>query len=127
MEMWRMSLQIMQKNFNQILGLLIRNMISKKVNLLCFTKFFFKKIKNVIIHQKNYKIVIENVLSQPEICRVINIKCFSENLRTLSNFWCRVFLRNYLLDYWIITVKWPLDVYDGILNLSLHLPSVDFS
>ena len=36
MEMWRMSLQIMQKNFNQILGLLIRNMISKKCEFALF-------------------------------------------------------------------------------------------
>ena len=28
------------KNLNQILGLLIRNMMSKNVNLLCFTTFF---------------------------------------------------------------------------------------
>ena len=33
------------KNFNQILGLLIRNMVSKNVNLLCFTTFFLKKLK----------------------------------------------------------------------------------
>ena len=46
--------------------------------------------------KKNYKKIIE----QPEIFRVINIKCFSENFRTLSNFWCRVFLQNYLLDYY---------------------------
>ena len=36
--------------------------------------------------KKNYKIIIENVFSQPEIFRVVNIKCFSENFRTLSNF-----------------------------------------
>ena len=36
--------------------------------------------------KKNYKTIIENVFSQPEIFRVINIKCFSENFRTLSNF-----------------------------------------
>ena len=28
------------KNFNQILRLLIRNIVSKNVNLLCFTTFF---------------------------------------------------------------------------------------
>ena len=38
---------------------------------------FSKKFRNVITHQKNYKIVIENVFSQPDIFRVINIKCFS--------------------------------------------------
>ena len=37
---------------------------------------FLKKIKNDITHQKNYKTIIENVFSQPEIFRVINIKCF---------------------------------------------------
>ena len=36
--------------------------------------------------KKNYKTVIENVFSQSEMLRVINIKCFSENFRTLSNF-----------------------------------------
>ena len=87
------------KNFNQILGLLIRNMVSKNVNLLCFTNCFFFLIKNDITHQKNYKTIIENVFSQPDIFRVINIKCFSENFRTLSNFWCRVFCE---IIYWIV-------------------------
>ena len=45
MEMWRMSLQIMQKNFNQILGLLIRNMISKKCEFALFYYIFLKKLK----------------------------------------------------------------------------------
>ena len=54
------------KNYNQILGLLIRNMVSKNVNLLCFTTFFKKKLKNDITHQKNYKAIIENVFSQPQ-------------------------------------------------------------
>ena len=36
--------------------------------------------------KKNYKIIIENAFSEPEIFGVINIKCFSENFRTLSNF-----------------------------------------
>ena len=71
-------------------------------------KSFFKKIKNVIIHQKNYKIITENVFSQPEICRVINIKCFSEIFRTLSNLWCREFFE---IIYWVITVKSRLDVW----------------
>ena len=44
------------KNVNQILGLLIRNMVSKNVNLLCFTTVF-KKIKNVITHQKITKLL----------------------------------------------------------------------
>ena len=54
------------KNSNQILGLLIRNMVSKNVNLLCFTTFLKKKLKNDITHQKNYKAIIENVFSQPQ-------------------------------------------------------------
>ena len=33
------------KHFNQILGLLIRNMASKNVNLLCFTTFFSKNLE----------------------------------------------------------------------------------
>ena len=49
------------KNCKQILGLLIRNMVSKNVNLLCFTTVFFKQLKNAITHQKCYKIVTENV------------------------------------------------------------------
>ena len=61
-------------------------MVSKNVNLLCFTTFSLKKFKNDITYQKNEKTVIENVFSQPEIFRVINIKCFSENFRILSNF-----------------------------------------
>ena len=65
------------KNFNQILGLLIRNMVLKIVSLFCFTTIFLKKLKNAITHQKKkYKIIIENVFSQPEIFRAINIKCF---------------------------------------------------
>ena len=55
MEMWHMSLEIMPKI------LLIRNMVSKNVNLLCFTTVFFKQLKNAITHQKCYKIVTENV------------------------------------------------------------------
>ena len=33
------------KNSNQILGLLIRNMVSKNVNLRCFTTIFYKKLE----------------------------------------------------------------------------------
>ena len=33
------------KNFNQILGLLIRNLVSKNVNLLCFATIFLKKLE----------------------------------------------------------------------------------
>ena len=96
------------KNFNQILGLLIRNMVSKNVNLLCFTTIFLKNLEMPSPTRKNYKIIIENVFSQPEISRVINIKCFSENFRTLSNFWCWEFCE---IIYWIITVKYRLDVW----------------
>ena len=50
------------ENFSQIFGLLIRNMVSKNVNLHCFTTIFFKKnIKKCHHLPKNYKIVIENV------------------------------------------------------------------
>ena len=35
---------------------------------------------------KNYKTIIENVFNQPELFRVINMKCFSKNFRTLSNY-----------------------------------------
>ena len=95
------------KNFTQILGLLIRNMFSKM--WICSVLLHFFK-KNLKWHHppKNYKTIIENVFSQPEIFRVINIKCSSKNFRTLSNFWCRVFCE---INYWIITVKWRLDVW----------------
>ena len=33
------------KSFNQILDLLIRDMVSKNVNLLCFTTIFLKKLE----------------------------------------------------------------------------------
>ena len=33
------------KSFNQILDLLIRDMVSKNVNLLCFTTIFLKNLK----------------------------------------------------------------------------------
>ena len=36
--------------------------------------------------KKNEKTIIENVFSQPEKFRVINIKFFLKNFRTLSNF-----------------------------------------
>ena len=57
---------------------------------------------------KTYKTIIENVFNQPEIFRVINMKCFSKNFRALSNFWCRVFCE---IIYWIMTAKWRLDVW----------------
>ena len=88
------------KNFNQILGLLIRNIASKNVNLLCYTASFFKKNWNLITHQKNYQIIIENVFSQPELFCVINIKCFLENFRTLFKLLTLRILWNYLLNYY---------------------------
>ena len=57
-----MSLQNMQKKFNQILGLLIRNMVSKNVNLFCFTTFFKKKFKNDITHKKITKQLLKTFL-----------------------------------------------------------------
>ena len=45
-----------------------------------------KNFKMSLPIKKNYKIIIENAFSEPEIFGVINIKCFSENFRTLSNF-----------------------------------------
>ena len=90
------------KKFQPNLGyiILIRNMVSKNVNLLSFTTFFFFKSKMTSPTKKNYKTIIENVFSRPEIFHIINIKYYSDYFRTLSNFWCRVFSRNYLLDYY---------------------------
>ena len=51
-----------------------------------FALYFFFKFKNDITRQENYKTIIENVFSQPRIFCIINIKCFSENFRTLPNF-----------------------------------------
>ena len=112
------------KKFSNILGLLIRNMVSKNVNLLCFTTIFLKNLEmSSHVKKSNYKVIIENVFSQPELFRVISIKCFSEKFRTLPNFWCWEFCE---IIYLILPLNTVL-MFDEILNLSLHLPSVDFN
>ena len=70
---------------------------------------FLKKIWNLITHQKNYQIIIENVFSQPELFCVIDIKYFSENYRRLCSNFCRWEFCEII--YWIITVKYCHDVW----------------
>ena len=111
------------KKIQQHLGFIDKKYGFKKCEFALFYYHFFKKFRNVITRQKNYKVIIENVFSQSELFRVISIKCFSEKFRTLPNFWCWEFCE---IIYWILPLNTVL-MFDEILNLSLHLPSVDFN
>ena len=92
------------KNLNQILGLLTRNMVSKNVNLLCFTTFSLKNFKNDITLQKNYVIATVQILLRifvPDVKQfwLADDSIGAGSLKSLKNWWTNIISEDGCFDY----------------------------
>ena len=116
------------KKFNQILGLLIRNTVSRYLNLLCFTTILkksqkTKKITKWLLKRKylsNMLLVNQNYFVSL-IAITLNVSQRTSGLYQTPD------AENFAKSFSGLIPLNTVCMFDGVLNLSLHLPSVDFN